>query len=315
MMKKPDRIMKTLLNKYRKGNITPEEFDRLSSMVEGVSDDVLSSILEEEWNSCTTSHPALTRKRLSGSRTNAWVGIAASLLVIATLSLGILYSDADRRIGQIASNEVIFVSGKEGQSTVTLPDGTNVTLNARSSITYPADFGLRNRHVTMTGEGFFDVARDPENEFTVSAPGMDIVVHGTRFNVYAYPESDISEMALVEGSVSVRTGDSVIKVKPNEKVCLTRSTGRVNLMKTDNAIETLWLEDSMVFINEPLYKVFDVLQRCYGVHIECSEKISLSDRYTGAFKGEKITYILEILKIHYGFSYECEDDHIKITHN
>lgn len=309
--------MKTLLDRYRTGNITPEELDKLSALVEDTSDDILADILGEEWKTYTlqSPHTVTQGRRPVWHIAGRWLGIAASLLVIATVSLGISYLNADRKIRQLASYEVTFASGNDGQSAVTLPDGTSVILNARSSITYPADFGMKNRHVTMTGEGFFDVAKDPDNEFTLSAPGMDITVHGTRFNVYAYPESDVSEMSLVEGSVSVRTGDSVTKVRPNEKVCLTRSTGRVNLLKTDNDIETLWMKDRIIFIHEPLYKVFDVLQRCFGVQIECSENISLSDRYTGTFKDRKITDILEILKMHYGFSYEYRDNHITITHN
>lgn len=307
--------MKRLLNRYRTGNITPEELDRLSELVDRTSDEVLSDMLAEEWHSYTSlPSQAKTAKRRIWSYVGVWAGVAAALLLIVTASLGISYLNADRKIRQMAFNEVTFTSGTDGQSSVTLPDGTNVILNAHSSITYPADFGLENRHVTITGEGFFDVTKDPAHKFTVSAPGMDIVVHGTRFNVYAYPDSDISEMSLVEGRVSVHTGESVIRVEPNEKVCLTRSTGRVNLLKTDNDIETLWLKDRIVFMHEPLYKVFDVLQRCFGVQIECSENISLSDRYTGTFKDRRITDILEILKMHYGFSYEYSDNHITITH-
>jgi ferric-dicitrate binding protein FerR (iron transport regulator) len=78
---------------------------------------------------------------------------------------------------------------------------------------------------------------------------------------------------------------------------------------TDNEIETLWLHDRIVFINDPLYKVFDVLQRCFGVQIECSDNVNLSDRYTATFKDKRISDILEVIKMHYGFSYE-HDGHI-----
>ena len=311
--------MKHLLKKYREGNISPEEFDRLSSMVSASSDGELSRLMQEDWQDFSSALMPPDRKKVrirtyfSGrSRIQVWASAAAGLLFMVSAGLGLMLAVSEKEKEYLASREVTLSAGETGLSSVMLPDGTKVILNARSSITYPSDFGLRSRSVSISGQGFFDVAKDASKEFTVEAPGMEITVHGTKFNVYAYPDAEVSEMSLVEGSVSLRSGETVIDVAPNEKVCVTRSTGRMNLMKTDNSVETVWLSDRIVFINDPLYKVFDVLRRCFGVEIECTDDINLSDRYTGTFRDRRLGDILEILKMHYGFVYEYDGRHIEI---
>jgi len=239
------------------------------------------------------------------------MGIAACLMFVLALGLSFKLADARKDIRSLSAKEVTVSAGSEGQSSVTLPDGSVVRLNARSSISYNSDFSVSGRRVKVEGEAYFDVRKDI-SEFVVSAQGMEINVHGTKFNVYAYPECDFSEMSLIEGSVTLRSGESEFKVAPNEKVCVDRCTGRVNLMQTDNEVETAWLKKTLTFMHEPLYKVIDKLERRFGVIIECSDDISLSDIYTGTFKDRSITDILDVLKIHYGFTYETDDNRIKI---
>ena len=95
--------------------------------------------------------------------------------------------------------------------------------------------------------------------------------------------------------------------------CIRTESGRLNMLRTDNAIETSWLEDRITFINKPLYQVVDMLQRHFGVTIECSQEINLADRYTGSFSEHRVEDILDILKMHYGFSYRSSGNHIVIT--
>lgn len=317
--------MSTLLEKYRNGKITAAELDLLSKEMEQISDIELKSLLEQDWDEFSSPCPLTKSKKdalypivkteRKKSRINVYMGVAASFLMLISIGLGLYIADMRSDMKQIAASEVCFASGNEGTSTVTLPDGSTVRLNARSHITYGSDFGVSDRVVRVEGEAFFDVTKDEEKEFVVKAQAMEVIVHGTKFNIYAYPESDFSEMSLVEGSVSLRSGDSVLKVSPNEKVCIDRCTGRMNLMVTDNEVETAWLKKTMIFMHEPLYRVIDKLERRFGIQIECTDGISLSDIYTGTFKDRNITDILDVLKMHYGFDYHIDDNHIKITHN
>ncbi len=323
--------MKELLEKYRCGRITPEEMETLGREVEAASDNEIGNILESEWiregirdgvsggmpkgASCGADskengkgHDGTPKVR----RLRLWTGAAAGLLLMLSAGLTVRLIGVSHEQGRIASREMRINAGDDDKSRIVLPDGTKVILNAKSTIEYPADFGMRDRRVRLSGQGYFDVAKDPERKFVVSAQGMDITVHGTKFNVYAYPDNDLREVSLVEGSISLRYGDSEMMLAPNEKVCIRAGSGRLNMLRTDNSVETCWLEDRITFINKPLYQVIDVLQRHFGVTIECSSSINLADRYTGSFSEHRVEDILDILKMHYGFSYESRDNHIII---
>ncbi|MDE6872481.1 MAG: FecR domain-containing protein [Bacteroidales bacterium] len=310
--------MKELLRKYKEGSISVEEFDALAYRIERTPDDVIGSILAEDWNDCSQGGmpPGRKRRKISGilRKYSFWTGLAACLFLAVSAVLFMRLADYEAKLSLMASREVTVRSGNAGQSSVVLPDGTNVILNARSAITYSSDFCAGDRTVTMSGEGFFDVAKDHGRKFIVIAPDMEIIVHGTKFNVYAYPESEYSEMSLVEGSVSIGCKGSIIPVSPNEKVILSRKTGKFSVSRTDNELETSWMKDRIVFVHEPLSHVVEVLERRFGVQINCDSGISLSDRYTGTFKDCSLTDIIDVLRMHYGFSYRIKDNHIILTH-
>lgn len=296
--------MKTLLSKYRKGKITPEEFDLLAEKAEAASDAEIARVLEKEW----MEEGGQSRTK----RLPLWLGIAAGLALLVAAGLGIRMADTAATSGRLASREVRIDAGNDDRSRVVLPDGTKVTLSPKSQLRYSAAFGQADRNVELVGQGYFDVAKDPHSKFTVCAQGMEITVHGTKFNVYANPDNGMKEVSLIEGSISLRYGDSEMNLSPNEKVIISGNTGRMNRMRTDNAVETAWLEDRMVFINKPLYQVIDILQRHFMVNIECSGNINLTDRYTGTFTEHRIREVLDILRMHYGFTYEIRDDRIVI---
>lgn len=296
--------MRTLLSKYRKGKITPEEFDLLSEKVEAASDGEIAGVLEKEW--MAEGRQGRTK------RLPLWLGIAAGLALLLAAGMGIRMADIGKRFERFASGEIRIASGDDDRSMVVLPDGTKVTLSPKSQLRYSAAFGQDGRNVELVGQGYFDVAKNPDSRFSVSAQGMTITVHGTKFNVYANPDNGMKEVSLIEGSISLRYGDSEIMLSPNEKAIISGNTGRMNRMRTDNSVETAWLEDRMVFINKPLYQVLDILQRHFMVNIECSGDINLTDRYTGTFTEHRIREVLDILKMHYGFTYEIHDDHIEI---
>ena len=116
-------------------------------------------------------------------------------------------------------------------------------------------------------------------------------------------------------SITVRQDPAELRKRARNLLTLYIAAGRMNLMMTDNEVETAWLKKTMVFMHEPLYRVIDKLERRFGVQIECTDGISLSDIYTGTFKDRNITDILDVLKMHYGFDYQIDDNQIKITHN
>ena len=90
------------------------------------------------------------------------------------------------------------------QSSLQLPDGTHVYVNAGSQLSFPAVFSGEKREVYLTGEAFFDVHKDKEHPFIVNTPDIEIMVTGTEFNVSSYSDDNFTQTVLVEGAVSVR---------------------------------------------------------------------------------------------------------------
>lgn len=320
-----------LLDKFRTGEISPAEFQELKSGMNDISDKEFKEMIHSEWDNYSNYEPLPEEKierlyrslhiigedvkpRLTLKR--YWMQIAASLLFIIAGGLTVLTYMQRQEINTLAEQNVVIRSGDYGKSLVTLPDGTIVHLNAKSSLTYSQDFGRTNRKVELSGEGFFEVKKDTEKKFIVGTGYMDVTVLGTKFNVYAYEDKDMVEMSLVEGSVNITTERPPyrsINVKPNEKVTYNKITGELKHEQTSNKIETAWMNKELVFRSEPLKNVFDCLSRKFAVTFNVDDERLLNDIYTGTFEDENIESIMRVLKIHYKFDYKNEDNMITIN--
>lgn len=319
-----------LLHKFRSGDITPAEFQDLRTRMDAISDVELKHLLEAEWEEFE-DHSPLSEEKMKTlyeglhirseevkprfTLKRYWMQIAASLLLLIAGSLTVLTFMQRNEINALSEQNVVIRSGDYGKSLVTLPDGTIVHLNAKSSLTYSQDFGRNDRKVTLSGEGFFEVKKDTEKKFTVGTGYMDITVLGTKFNVYAYEAKDIVEMSLVEGSVDVTTSRppyQSIRVKPNEKVVYNKRTGNLLHERTTNKMETSWINKELVFRSERLEDVFRCLSRKFAVTFSVDDEALLNDVYTGTFDDENVESIMRVLKFHYNFKYTNEDGVISI---
>lgn len=319
-----------LLHKFRSGDITPAEFQDLRTHMDTISDVELKHLLETEWEEFE-DHSPLSEEKMKTlyeglhirseevkprfTLKRYWMQIAASLLLLIAGSLTVLTFMQRNEINALAEQNVVIRSGDYGKSLVTLPDGTIVHLNAKSSLTYSQDFGRNDRKVALSGEGFFEVKKDTEKKFTVGTGYMDITVLGTKFNVYAYEAKDIVEMSLVEGSVDVTTSRppyQSIRVKPNEKVVYNKRTGNLLHERTTNKMETAWINKELVFRSERLEDVFRCLSRKFAITFSVDDETLLNDVYTGTFDDENVESIMRVLKYHYKFKYTNEDGVISI---
>lgn len=326
-----DNKVTRLLSKFRTGEISPAEFQELKSGIDGITDSELKEIMFSEWDKYS-NHEPLPEKKIEELYSNLhiigvnekpkftlkryWMQIAASLLFIIAGGLTALTYMQRQEINTLAEQNVVIRSGDYGKSLVTLPDGTTVLLNAKSSLTYSQDFGREDRKVKLSGEGFFEVKKDIEKKFTVGTGYMDVTVLGTKFNVYAYGNKDIVEMSLVEGSVNISTERppyKSINVKPNEKVTYNKITGELTHKRTTNKMETAWMTKELTFRSEPLRDVFKCLSRKFAVTFNVNDERLLNDIYTGTFDDENIESIMRVLKIHYKFEYKNEDNMITIN--
>lgn len=323
------QYIEELIGKYMSGSLTTDELQTLKQAVNIHTDEELTTYVSAQWQQFNDMQPidsALQQKMLARIKRQAkpntlsiwrkkgW-SIAASILIIMMTSLSVYLYHSNREMSQLADRNVVVKVGKGERVSITLPDGTSVRLNSESVLSYQQDFGLKDRKVSLDGEGFFDVTRNEARTFIVNTQFMDIKVLGTAFNVYTYQYNDSVEMALVRGEVEVTTTHppyQTINVKPDEKVVYNKKTGKMRLESSSNQLETAWISTELVFRSTELKEVLNRVGRKYGFIIEVDNEQLLDDQYTGAFDEAEILDVMNILKAHFGFTYRIKENTILI---
>ncbi len=151
---------------------------------------------------------------------------------------------------------------------VTLPDSSKVLLNAGSVIIFPERFSAAGRTVFLSGEAIFEVTHNQNIPFTVNTSDLAIQVHGTTFNVNAYPESGSTAATLCEGSISAtlkESGESILMV-PDERLSYDRTTGKATITHVNAAEDTAWKRGDMCFRSENIHGIVKAIERKYGLN-------------------------------------------------
>ncbi|MCK7554731.1 FecR domain-containing protein [Chitinophaga sedimenti] len=132
-------------------------------------------------------------------------------------------------------------------------------MNAASSLTYPARFTGADRVVTLTGEGYFEVAKDRQHPFKVNTAKQQVTVLGTHFNINAYPDEQATRTTLLEGSVKVSAGSNSSIIKPGEQSTL--RNGKIGIQDVDLDQATAWKDDKFVFDGDNIQYIMRMVER------------------------------------------------------
>jgi transmembrane sensor len=184
-----------------------------------------------------------------------------------------------------------------GQWEVQLSDGTNVWLNSASKITFPTSFvQSENRIVTLDGEGYFEVAKDPTHPFIVISGNQRVEVLGTHFNINSYTNEPAIKTTLIQGRIKVTLlgNNKPVILRPGDQATVTVNAMRVEQVDTDEAIA--WKEGYFQFNNEPIPSVMRKLARWYDVDFKADSNIS-TDGITGKVSRNKnISQVMKALE-------------------
>lgn len=203
-----------------------------------------------------------------------------------------------------------------------LSDGSQVKLNAGSSIRYPVRFIKgEDRKVFLNGEAYFDVAEDKDHPFVVNAKDINVQVLGTQFNMSYYPEDDDISTVLVEGSVKLYNGDSggtnesSTLLTPGHLAAWNKTTGEMSVEKVDPQIYTAWKEGTLLFKNESFKNIRMKLERHFNIAIENRYPFLENQIYTASFSGETLEEIMEAFNedTSFEFEYKLVNNKIIIT--
>ena len=239
----------------------------------------------------------------------------------------------NRYIQSDAKKYVEIVAGSGVRKEVKLPDGTLVSLNSESKLSYDPDM-LRNeiRNVKLTGEALFNVVHDESHPFIVSTSKIAVKVLGTEFNIREYPGESKSETTLLNGSIELTINgrlDQKFLLKPSEKFALvekgskpsTSDNNSVLMIETISPVklggkeyvkEISWAENMLVFENESFEDLIPKLERWYNVKIDLNDSRIQSLSFTGIFIDENLVKALEAMKLIKPFNYELHENKVKI---
>lgn len=184
-----------------------------------------------------------------------------------------------------------------GEYVLTLADGTRVWMNSDSELRYPSRFEGGERRVSVTGEAYFQVAKDESLPFVVEAGGAAVRVTGTEFNVMAYPDDDRVETTLVSGGVDVEANGQTRRIEPGSQAVYDKASGSLDVRAVDLALYTSWKDGLFEFRDMPLGAVARQLERWYDVEILFADPAVADIRFTGAVKKMKpLAFILDIIQ-------------------
>lgn len=162
------------------------------------------------------------------------------------------------------------------QYKLVLPDGSIVWLNAASSISFPAAFGDKERTVTVSGETYFEIAKDASRPFRVllTSQGMVAEVLGTAFNLKAYAEEPEIQTTLIEGSLRLRNEGQYLQLLPNERGIMS-SSGKLTKETVANLGDvTAWREGMFRFSSEDIRTIMREIARWYGLEVKVAPSVN-----------------------------------------
>ena len=216
----------------------------------------------------------LMKKRSTRIRRAAVAAAVVVLAVVSPLAWHIVRSTQP----ETAFAEITVPDGEIQE--VTLSDGSIVALNAGSTLTYPERFG-KERAVTLSGEGFFQVTASKRHPFTVNTDNITVTAHGTVFNVQDYPTGPTACATLCSGKIDItpsgKDKSGTVSLEPGQYAGYDKHSGTLTSGRTNAEEACAWKDGDIVIRSMPIAQVFAMLERRFDIDIHMTD-----DRYDSA---------------------------------
>ncbi len=262
-------------------------------------------------------------------------------LLVVSLTSAVTWFIAKPKDLQFKTTEYIVPKGSK--STIKLPDGSVVWLNAGSKLVYANNFDQKDRNVYLTGEAYFSVVSNKEKPFKVHTSDLIVRALGTKFNVKAYPEEKTITTTLEEGIIDIQiingskgTQNKQIKIKPKERLVFIKpSVGREEIMAhkaieevkknqsiSDNVkvelnvnteLYTSWKSDKWVIEGLTLKCLAPMLERRYNMKMHFANDGLDQYKFTGILQNETIEQILNVITYTAPIKYSIVKDSVYLT--
>ncbi len=246
----------------------------------------------------------------------------AAVIVLAVLFGAVGYQLLHRQMqwSSMAGNWIEYTTPYGSQTNLKLADGTQIWLNAGTTIQYNEDFGRMNRNVKLSGEAFFHVAKNKQLPFVVNARSVSVEALGTEFNVKAYPEEIQVETILMEGSVAVNKGiafgeNRQVILTPGEKAVYNSDDGELSVLTTNGSSEVSWFKDEWVIEKTNLEGIAKLLQRRYDVEFEFTDDRLKTYELRLTITDETLEQVLTAITYLAPINYKLNENEVLLTIN
>lgn len=311
-----------LAKKFLEGNATPEEVRILHewyNLQNGEADAPEIIVLKsgESGADLKSRMSANIASRTEASKTPAKVltssywkyatGIAAAVALLIVS----FYFWKTPDTNQIALKSVTVPYGQTAK--MTMPDGSQIWLNAGSHLSYPTHFSDTLREITLLeGEAFFDIKHENKRPFIVHARKLDIHVLGTSFDVKAYKEDENVKVTVKTGKVGVTQRDKpnepAVMLLPKEQMTLHVKKQSVQVGELRKPAVGGWKDDKLVFEDEPLSEIFKVLERKFKHHISVDSPEIKNEKISITIDNQPLNDILKVISFSKGFRFSQPND-------
>ena len=220
-------------------------------------------------------------------RPAAWLRIAALFIMMA----GAGYFGYKLLNGKPIEN--IIVASNKLPLVDTLPDGSVVTLNKNSQLDYPSKFKGETRTISLKGEAFFNVTPNKEKPFVIHVNDVTVRVVGTSFNIKSV--NGVTEVIVETGVVQVIRNNKMVELRPHEKTKVTRQDSVLKKETEQDKLYNYYRSKEFVCDGTPLWKLVEVLNEAYNVHIEIENSKLRSLPLTVTFNNESLDRILAVI--------------------
>lgn len=320
----------------------------------GIRNSESTKYTEESWN--------IFKNKLAGNRLvlgfgseirsrekvrfRKYLKLAASWLLIFGLGSSVTwwFTGRIKETKTSGQDRIIEVSTPLGaRSMIKMADGSEIWLNAGTTITYGQDYGNLNRTINLTGEAYFKVAKDSTHPFIVNTQGIVIQALGTRFNVKSYPEEQTIATTLEEGKIDINVlsmadKNSRILLYPKDKLIYhkeTNVTEKYSNSSEDNGksepgsrvkpkaiilqsnvrteLYSSWKDPRWIIYREPLSTLAPMLERRYNLRIIFNDEQLEKYKFTGIIENETVDQLFNALKLTAPLDYQINKDTIRLT--
>lgn len=238
---------------------------------------------------------------------------------------GILASESGTIISKVADGQLNYSGAgkltkdfntietpRGGKYQVVLPDGSRVWLNAATKLRYPISFvSAKNRIVELTGEAYFEIAKDSGHPFIVKSRNQEVKVLGTHFNINNYNDEVLSKTTLLEGSISIKNNKKQQILKPGQQAVVNANVIYVR-DDLDAQLSIAWKNGLFKFDDTNLRTVMKQIERWYNVDVSYEGNIPDLKFNGGTFMNKNLSEVLKVLELN-GLNFRIEGNKIIVT--